>query len=106
MAELAHHRALRAEVFDETEFYPMTEVSRQQFCAAICTSGSSVRSLDRLGMPFLAVGARMKRYNLDECKACLRGHFGGSHEPLPVVEYVAPLTPPRKKPRKLRVYPS
>ena len=84
----------------------MSELSRQQLCAALAISESSVRRLEGLGMPFLAIGARTKRYNLDECKAWLRDHFGAPGASLPVVEYVAPLTPTGKMPRKLRVYPS
>lgn len=84
----------------------MSELSRQQFCAALAISESSVRRLERLGMPFTAIGARTKRYNLDECKAWLRDHFGAPAAPLPALEYVAPLTPTGKKPRKLRAAPS
>ena len=84
----------------------MSELSRQQICAALSVSESSIRRLEKAGLPYIAVGVRTKRYNLEECKAWLRSHFGGPGAPLPVVEYVAPLTPRGKTPRKLRVYPS
>lgn len=84
----------------------MSDLNRQEICAALGCSESTIRRLEQAGLPFTALGVRSKRYNLDECKAWLRGHFGASATPTPVAEYVPPLTSTGKKPRKLRTYPS
>lgn len=84
----------------------MSELNRQEICAALGCSESTIRRLEQAGLPYISLGVRSKRYNLEECKAWLRGHFGAPGAPLPVVEYVGPLTPTGKKPRKLRAYPS
>lgn len=55
----------------------MSEMNRQQLCAALNISESTVRRLEQQGLPFTPVGVRSKRYELEECKAWLREAFGG-----------------------------
>ena len=50
----------------------MSELTRQQLCAALGISESTVRRLEQDGLPFTPVGVRSKRYDLAECKAWLR----------------------------------
>lgn len=50
----------------------MTDLTRQQLCAALGISESTVRRLELLGLPFTPVGLRAKRYDLGECKRWLR----------------------------------
>lgn len=50
------------------------ELTRQQLCAALSISESTVRRLESLGLPFTPIGARGKRYNLDEVRKWLRGN--------------------------------
>jgi hypothetical protein len=54
----------------------MTEFNRQQICAALSVSESTIRRLEQLGLPFTPVGKRSKRYDLAECKAWLRDYYG------------------------------
>lgn len=49
----------------------MSELTRQQFCAALGISESTVRRLELDGLPCTPVG-RAKRYDLVECKRWLR----------------------------------
>jgi len=49
-------------------------LTRQQLCAALTISESTVRRLELDGMPYTPVGVRAKRYDLDECKNWLREH--------------------------------
>ncbi len=44
------------------------ELNRQQFCAAMGISESTVYRLELLGLPFTPIGKRGKRYDLAECK--------------------------------------
>lgn len=55
----------------------MTELNRQQICAEMGVSESTIRRLEQQGLPFTPVGVRSHRYDLEECKAWLREHFGG-----------------------------
>lgn len=55
----------------------MTALNRQQICAELGVSESTIRRLEQLGLPFTPVGVRSHRYDLEECKAWLREHFGG-----------------------------
>ena len=55
----------------------MTELNRQQICAELNVSESTIRRLEQQGLPFTPVGVRSHRYNLGECKAWLRDYFGG-----------------------------
>jgi len=52
----------------------MAELTRQQLCAALGISESTVRRLELSGLPCTPVGSRSKRYNLEECKAWLRAN--------------------------------
>lgn len=52
----------------------LIELSRQQLCAALGISESTVRRLELQGLPYTPVGLRAKRYNLAECKAWLRAN--------------------------------
>ena len=44
----------------------MSELTRQQLCAALGISESTVRRLEQDGLPFTPVGVRSKRYDLAE----------------------------------------
>lgn len=50
----------------------MSELNKQQLCAALNISESTVRRLEQRGLPYTPVGARSHRYNLEECKEWLR----------------------------------
>lgn len=50
----------------------MGELNRQQICAALGVSESTIRRLEHDGMPFTPVGVRSKRYDLAECKKWLK----------------------------------
>lgn len=50
----------------------MSDLTRQQLCAALTISESTVRRLEIEGLPFTPVGVRGKRYDLAECKRWLR----------------------------------
>lgn len=52
-----------------------TELNRQQICAALGVSESTIRRLEGLALPFTPVGVRSKRYNLNECKTWLRTQY-------------------------------
>lgn len=49
----------------------MGDLTRQQLCAALQVSESTVRRLELEGLPYTPVG-RAKRYDLAECKRWLR----------------------------------
>lgn len=51
----------------------MSDLNRQQLCAALSISESTVRRLEREGLPFTPIRSRGKRYDLDEVKRWLRG---------------------------------
>lgn len=50
----------------------MSDITRQQLCAALAISESTVRRLELEGLPCTPVGRRGKRYDLAECKKWLR----------------------------------
>ena len=50
----------------------MTELTRQQLCASLGISESTVRRLELAGLPYTPVGKRSYRYNLVEVKEWLR----------------------------------
>ena len=54
----------------------MSMLNKQQLCAELAVSESTVRRLEQLGMPYTPVGARSKRYELEECRAWLRDNEG------------------------------
>ncbi len=88
----------------------MSEFTRQQLCAALAISESTVRRLEAQGLPYTPVGARAKRYDLEEIKNWLR--LGGSINPS--LERVPTVDPARTTQEfvaeaskvKLRVKPS
>jgi hypothetical protein len=50
----------------------MSELNRQQICAALSVSESTIRRLEQHGLPYTPVGVRSKRYDLAECKKWLK----------------------------------
>lgn len=52
----------------------MSDLTRQQLCAQLAISESTVRRLEKDGLPFTPVGVKGKRYDLAECKRWLREH--------------------------------
>lgn len=50
----------------------MSELNRQQLCAKLGISESTVRRLELDGLPYTPIGVRGKRYDLAECKQWLR----------------------------------
>ncbi len=52
----------------------MSALTRQQLCAALAISESTVRRLERDGLPFTPVGAKSHRYDLEECKRWLKAN--------------------------------
>ena len=60
----------------------MEHLTRQQLCAALAISESTVRRLENRGLPYIPVSVKFKRYDLSECKqwlkenhACLNGQM-------------------------------
>ena len=43
-------------------------LNKQQLCAELAVSESTVRRLEQRGMPYTPGGSRSHRYDLDECK--------------------------------------
>lgn len=52
----------------------MPDVTRQQLCAELSISESTVYRLEQEGLPYTPVGIRGKRYNVAEVKTWLREH--------------------------------
>lgn len=52
----------------------MSDLTRQQLCAALSVSESTVMRLEKLGLPFTPIGTRGKRYDADEVRRWLRQH--------------------------------
>ncbi|CAM3351073.1 MULTISPECIES: helix-turn-helix transcriptional regulator [Polaromonas] len=50
----------------------MSDLNRQQICAALGVSESTIRRLEHTGLPYTPVGSRSKRYDLAECKKWLK----------------------------------
>jgi phage terminase Nu1 subunit (DNA packaging protein) len=50
----------------------MGELNRQQICAALGVSESTIRRLEQVGLPYTPIGVRSKRYDLAECKKWLK----------------------------------
>lgn len=48
-----------------------TDITRQQLCAQLGISESTVYRLEQDGLPFTPVGRKAKRYNLTEVKTWL-----------------------------------
>ncbi len=86
-------------------------LNKQQLCAELGVSESTVRKLEQQGLPYTPVGARSHRYDLEECKAWLReatstksrssNAIVRSENPQKTVEFIAAC-----KRVKLRVMPS
>jgi predicted DNA-binding transcriptional regulator AlpA len=53
----------------------MSELTRQQLCAALGVSESSIYRAEQDGLPYTPIGKRTKRYDLDECKRWFRGRL-------------------------------
>lgn len=88
----------------------MSELNRQQFCAKLGISESTVRRLELEGLPFTPVG-RGKRYDLDECKRWLRARKCQSGQTRPAAGTSASWSPGSEftesyRRRHLRVMPS
>lgn len=82
-------------------------MNRQEICAALGVSESTIRRLEQNGMPFTPVGARSKRYDLAECKAWLRANPpGGDMQPSSQQWVATPEFTAMCKKVKLRVMPS
>lgn len=84
-------------------------LNRQEICAALGVSESTIRRLEQDGLPFTPIRSRSKRYDLEECKAWLRANPpGGNRERTliaPSLASIAEFTAACKK-MKLRVMPS
>lgn len=52
----------------------MSELNRQQICAALGVSESTIRRLEQYGLPFTPISIKTKRYNLAECKTWLKAN--------------------------------
>jgi hypothetical protein len=50
----------------------MTHLTRQQLCAELSISESTVRRLELIGLPFTPVGPKSKRYDPAEVRRWLR----------------------------------
>lgn len=50
----------------------MTALTRQQLCAELAISESTVMRLETVGLPFTPIGKRGKRYDLEEVTRWLR----------------------------------
>lgn len=89
-----------------------TELNRQQICAALGVSESTIRRLEHAGLPFTPVGVRSHRYNLEECKTWLKTQYVPSSTPPVLVGGSRDILKRSKdfeaayKNVKLRVYPS
>ncbi len=55
----------------------MSELNRQQLCAELSVSESTIRRLEQQGLPYTPVGKRSHRYDLAECKAWLKANPPG-----------------------------
>lgn len=53
----------------------MGAITRQQLCAELGISESTVRRLEQAGLPFTPIGKRTKRYDLEECKIWLQNMY-------------------------------
>lgn len=89
----------------------MGELNRQQLCAKLGISESTVRRLELDGLPYTPIGSRGKRYDLAECKAWLRenkcqpGSIGTAADMLASCSKVSASIASFPRPR-LRVMPS
>lgn len=85
-------------------------LNKQQLCAELSVSESTVRRLEDTGLPYVPVGSRSHRYDLEECKEWLRANEGAlgpqpRKRPEPIWRPSKETVTARKK-MKLRVMPS
>jgi len=66
----------------------MGQITRQQLCAELGISESTVRRLEQAGLPFTPIGQRTKRYDLEECKVWLREVYRPGEQPQQVLQPV------------------
>ena len=59
----------------------MVQITRQQLCAELGISESTVPRLEQVGLPFTPIGKRTKRYDLEECKVWLREVYRLGEQP-------------------------
>jgi hypothetical protein len=52
----------------------MSDLTRQQLCAQLAISESTVRRLELVGLPYTPIGKKGKRYDLAEVRRWLREH--------------------------------
>lgn len=88
----------------------MGSLTRQQLCAELGISESTVWRLEQAGMPFTPIGKRTKRYDLDECKTWLREVYRSAEQqqglqPVKLSKVVQAFTESARK-MKRRVKPS
>ena len=55
----------------------MGELNRQEICAALGVSESTIRRLEQQGLPYTPVGKRSQRYDMAECKTWLKANPPG-----------------------------
>jgi hypothetical protein len=72
-AQWPGHRARSPRVRQRHPVPEMSDLTRQQLCAELQVSESTVRRWEVDGAPYTPVGLRGKRYDLAEIKAWLRG---------------------------------
>jgi hypothetical protein len=65
------HPAGRPDTADDG-LQAMSELTRQQLCAELTISESTVMRLEKEGLPFTPIGKKGKRYDLAEVKGWLR----------------------------------
>lgn len=83
----------------------MSMLTRQQLCAELAISESTVRRLERDGLPCTPVGARTKRYDLTEVSHWLRGRVTEAAAPRCSQERAGQEFLDGARKIKLRVYP-
>lgn len=71
----------------------MGEMNKQQICAALGVSESTIRRLEQAGLPYTPVGKRAKRYDLDECKTWLRQNESALAGPAKILGPAARIKP-------------
>lgn len=55
----------------------MGELNRQEICAPLGVSESTIRRLEQRGLPYTPVGKRSHRYDLAKCKEWLKANPPG-----------------------------
>lgn len=57
----------------------MGMLNKQQLCAELSISESTVRRLEQIGLPYTPIGMRSHRYDLEECKEWLQANPPGKN---------------------------